>query len=215
LELKYPLEYELDPERIEKGNHWITVKLRNIGNEDLRFIKVQLNSLDSSCFVVDGLPKAFDELKQNETEDVPFQVTAFKTGDIYVSLIASKGARKPESLYWESSPMSLVVGEEKAELKSLFILTHPHVSLGETLEVEAIVQGLGQSEGLRLEFWAQTPKGTSVELAKTEIKDLSAGEEERLSATLKAEETGYYTIHAYLYDNSGRIDYKSDTILVE
>ncbi len=214
MEVKYPIEYELDPERTEEGNHWVTVKLKNIGDEDLKFVKAQLNSLDSSSILVDGLAKSIEELKRNETEDIPFEITAWKTGDIYVSLAARKGGLT-ESFYWESSPMSLVVGEEKAELKSLFVMSHPHVSLGETLDVEAIVQGLGKGEGLRLELWAQAPEGTSTELSKTDIKDIPAGEEARFSTNLKVEQAGYYTLHAYLYDKDGRIDYKSDTILVE
>ena len=214
MEVKYPIEYELEPERIEKGNHWITVKLRNIGKDDFRYVRVQLNSVDSSSILVDGMTKGFEELKPNETEEVPFQVTADKSGDIYLSMVAHTSPTGPESFMWESPPIPVVVGDEKAELKGVFILAHPRVSVGQTVEIEAIVQGLGNTDGLRLELWAQTPKEASVELTKFDLKDLPAGAEERYSASLKTDEKGYYTVHAYLYDKVGRIDYKSDTIVV-
>ncbi len=99
MEVKYPIEYDLEPGRLVEGNHWLTVKLRNIGKEDLKFLKAQLNSLDSSSFIVDRLPKSFLELKVNETEEVPFEVTAFKTGDISVSLVGRKGLSGP-AFYW-------------------------------------------------------------------------------------------------------------------
>lgn len=214
MEVKYPIEYEVEPERLEEGNHWLTVKLRNVGDEDLKLVKAQLNSLYSSNFIVDGLPKSFMELKRNETEEVPFEVTAFKTGDISVSLVAHRGMGGPP-FYWESSPIPVVVGREKAELKSMFILTHPHVKLGETLEVEAMVHSVEDDEGLTVEFWIQTLGGPTVALKKVELKGLSAGEDEQAFASLKVERKGYHTVHAYLYDETGRIDYKSDTILVK
>jgi hypothetical protein len=114
----------------------------------------------------------------------------------------------------ESPPISIVVGNEKAELKGLFVLTHPYPSLGRTSDVEAIVQGLRNSEGLKLEFWAKTPKNVSEELAKIEIKKLSAGEEAQYSTHITFKEKGYHTIHAYLYDENKRIGYRSDTVLV-
>ncbi len=214
LEVKYPLEYEVEPERLEEGNHWLTVKLRNVGSEDLSLVKVQLNSLDSSSFIVDGLPKSFMELKRDETEEVPFEVTAFKTGDISVSLVARKGLSGPP-YYWESSPMSVVVGKERAELKSMFVLTHPHVKLGETLEVEAMVHSMGDEKGLVVEFWSQVDGGPTVALNRAELRNISPGEDESVFTSLKVEKKGYHTVHAYLYDETGRIDYKSDTILVK
>jgi hypothetical protein len=47
MEVKYPTEYELDPERIDEGIHSITMKLRNIGNENFKN-EVDLDSLDSA-----------------------------------------------------------------------------------------------------------------------------------------------------------------------
>jgi len=211
MEIKYPIEYELDPESVDEGTHSIVIKLRNIGKEELKYVKVDLNSLDGHGLVVYGTYKTIEEIKQNETEEISFEVDAFRTTDVYIILTATKGFG---SFYWESSPISIVVGKEKAELKGIFVLTHPHPSLGETSEIEAIVQGLRNSEGLKLEFWVKTPKGVSEELTEIEIKKLSVAEEAQYSTNITFKEKGYYTIHAYLYDKDKRIGYKSDTILL-
>jgi hypothetical protein len=53
------------------------------------------------------------------------------------------------------------------------------------------------------------------QLEKIETKELSAGEEVRYSAEVTPKESGYYTIHAYLYHYWKRIGHKSDTIWVK
>jgi hypothetical protein len=64
-----------------------------------------------------------------------------------------------------------------------------------------------------VEFWIQTPKGSSLERA---CKKLSLGlgleEEAATLASLKVDMAGRYTVHAYLYEDNGRLDYKSDSI---
>ena len=147
MEVKYPIEFEIHPERVDKGTHSLAIKLRNIGDEDLKYVKVDLNSLDSHGLTVYGTYKTIEEIKHNETEEISFEVDAYRTTDIYIILTATKGIG---SFYWESSPISLVVGEERAELKGLFILSHPHPLVGSTAQIEAIVQGLETSESLRL-----------------------------------------------------------------
>src|SRR5512136_2298191 len=116
MEIKYPIEYELDPESIDEGTHTVAIKLRNIGNEDLKYVKVDLNSLDGHGLLVYGTYKTIEEIKQNETEEISFEVDAFRTTDVYIILTATKGLGP---FHWESSPISIVVGKEKAELKGL------------------------------------------------------------------------------------------------
>ena len=33
--IKYPLEYEITPTSIDTGRHWVTLRLKNIGAQDL------------------------------------------------------------------------------------------------------------------------------------------------------------------------------------
>ena len=212
MELKYPIEYEIHPESVDEGTHSVVIKLRNVGDEDLRYVKVDLNSLDGHGLLVYGTFKTITEIKRNETEEVSFEVEASRTADVYIILTATKGLG---SFYWESPPISVGVGKEKATLEGLFILTHPYLSIGMTADAEAIVQGLENSEGIRLEFWVETQKGVSEELKTIELQELSAGEEGHYSTTVTFKTKGFHTVYAYLYDQDKRIDYKSDTVLVK
>lgn len=33
--VKYPIEYEIAPNSVETGTHWVTVQLKNVGDETL------------------------------------------------------------------------------------------------------------------------------------------------------------------------------------
>ena len=51
---KYPIYYELNPTEIDKGTNWVTLKLKNIGNETLNNLDVQLHSVDTYNLSVYG-----------------------------------------------------------------------------------------------------------------------------------------------------------------
>jgi hypothetical protein len=51
---KYPIEYELYPTEMDVGTSWVTLKLKNIGREILRYIDVQLHSRDTHNLTVYG-----------------------------------------------------------------------------------------------------------------------------------------------------------------
>ena len=97
----------------------------------------------------------------------------------------------------------------------LLYLSNPYGTIGRELEVEATVKGLGNSDGLDLEFWADTPSGRYEELAKIKTKKLSRGEEASYTAKITPKEEGYYTIYASLYDNLRRIVRDSEILWVE
>ena len=208
----YPIEYELNPEKIDLGIHWLTLDLKNVGNETLKKVDIRLHSLDTLHLTVIGTGKFLEDLKPNETEVVPFQVIAYGTANIYTTIKAQKNGHP---FHWESPEMTIKVKEEKAERVNLFVLTYPYTQLGHTLEAEVTILGLQHSEGLILEFWAKTPKGAFEELAKIEIIELSSGDRVRYSAEITPKETGYYTIHAYLYDYGKRIGHKTDSIFIQ
>jgi hypothetical protein len=87
--------------------------------------------------------------------------------------------------------------------------------IGRELEVEATVKGFGNSSGLDLRFWADTPSGNYEELADIKTKSLSNGEEASYTAKIKPKEEGYYTVYASLYDKDRRIGREFDTIWVQ
>jgi hypothetical protein len=200
---------------MDVGTNWVTLKLKNIGYETLRYIDVQLHSRDTYNLTVYGtglfgaghyLPK----LESDEEREMVFRVNALGSATVYVTI---KGRRDGNRyLTWESGWMNLRVSEEKAEIGRLLVLSNPYTSIGKTISAEATIKGLRENTGLKLEFWVEPPSGKSEEQATIEIKDLPVGEEARYTAEFTPQETGYYTIYAYLYDGWKRIGYKTEGI---
>jgi hypothetical protein len=212
---KYPIEYELNPTVVDKGTHWLTLKLKNIGGTTLKELDVQLHSLDTLnlSFPVYGTGHYLPEFKPGEEREVVFRVNAYGPASVYATI----GARKDgDYFWWESGWTRIYIGEEKAELERLLVLSHPYTTIGKTLSAEATIKGLQKSTaGLKLEFWVETPSEKFEEQAKIDIKELSAGEEARYSAEFTPKETGKYTIHAYLYDGWRRAGHKTNIVYAQ
>ncbi len=209
--IKYPLEYELTPTSMDSGRHWVTLRVKNIGTQDLTGLDLNLNSLDAYSISVLGTGSYISILEPNESRELPFQVSANRTGSLYLTL---DGWKDGQRFHWESPGLPITVGAETAKLVSLFAMTEPYSILGERVRCEATVRGLGQSEGLKLEFWADTPGGEFEELAIVETKSLSPGEEATYSAEVTPDEEGLYTIYAYLYDGVRRIGREVEYVYV-
>ncbi len=214
---KYPIEYELNPTSIDKGNSWLTLKLKNTSNDTLRGIDVQLHSLDTYYLTVYGAWSGFGsghyvkELQPNEEVELVFRINASGSADVYATIMAREDVNY---FWWESGETHIYVREEKAELERLLVLSHPYTQIGKTLSAEATVKGLSKVTGLKLVFWVEPPSGKSEKQATTEIKELSPGEEARYTAEFTPKETGDYKIYAYLYDGWQRIGHKTNTIYV-
>ena len=218
MRLKYPIEYDLNPTKIDKGNNWVTLKLKNISKDTLRGVDVQLHSLDTYYLTVYGTwwgfgsGQYFKELKPNEEVELVFRINALGSADVYATIMSHIYEKY---FWWESGWTHIYVSEEKAELERLLVLSHPYTQIGKTLSAEATVKGLRKGTGLKLEFWVEDPLGKSEKQATTEIKELSAGEEARYTAEFTPKETGYYSIYAYLYDGWQRIGHKTNYIYVQ
>jgi hypothetical protein len=205
---------------MDKGKQWLTLKLKNIGNKTLKRLDVEMHSLDtfylSPLFFGSGSGQYLKELKPNEEVELVFRINALGSADVYATILARE---EKNYFWWESGWTHIRVGEEKAEIERLLVLSHPYTQIGKTLSAEATVKGLRKGTGLKLEFWVETPSGKFEEQATTEIKELSAGEEARYSAEFTPKEMGYYTIYAYLYDawrNGWReISHKTNSIYAQ
>jgi hypothetical protein len=214
LKYKYPFEYELDPTEIEKGTNWVTLKLKNIGNETLRDLDAQLHSRDTYNLSIFGswsygAGQLITELEPNKEVRLVFRANAIGSANVYATL---KGRKDGKYFWWESSWTSLHLSDEKAEIGSLLVLSHPYTTIGKTISAEATVKGLRKNGVLTLEFWVETPSGKNEQQAKMDIKDLPVGEESRYTAEFTPKETGFYTIYAYLYDGYMRIGYKTEHV---
>jgi hypothetical protein len=211
---KYPFEYELNPSEIEKGSNWITLKLKNIGNETLTDLDVQLHSVDTYNLSVFGswfygAGQFIAKLGPNDEKDLLFRVNAVGSADVYATI---KMSRDGKYSWWESSWTSMHVSDEKAHLESLLVLSNPYTTIGKTISAEATIKGLRKNGGLKLEFWVETPSGKNEQQAAIDIKELPVGEKSRYTAEFTPKETGRYSVYAYLYDGWKRIDRKMNYI---
>jgi hypothetical protein len=209
--VKIPLEYELTPTEIRTGTRWMTLRLKNIGTLPLTALDVRLNSLDAYSLAVYGTGDYVASLDPGDEHLVAFQVVANATTNVYVT---AEGWQDGVLFYWESPYIWIRIGEQVAELANLFAMTEPYPPVGKALRCEATVRGMAPSEGLTLEFWANTPTGRFEELASIETKALSLGEEARYAAEITPEEKGSYTIYAYLYDDGRRLDRQTERVYV-
>jgi hypothetical protein len=218
LRLKYPIEYELNPTEMDKGKQWLTLKLKNTGNETLKRVGVELHSLDTyylfPLIFPSGIGHYIGEFKPNEEREVAFQINASGSADVYATINARKDGGY---FWWESGWTHITVSEEKAEIGRLLVLSNPYTTIGKTIRAEATIKGLRKvtGRGVKLEFWVEPPSEKLEKQATIEIKDLPVGEEARYSAEFTPKETGLYTIYAYLYDGWRRIDRKTERIYAQ
>lgn len=208
--IRYPIRYELSPSTIDTGSRWVTVTLKNVGAETLSGLDVNLNSFDTYSVTVFGTGRYISILAPGQEQLLSFQVSALYSTSVYITV---DGLRDSDSFHWESPYIPLTVGQEVAELVSVFAMTQPYPPLQEKLNVEATVRGIRQTDdGLELQFWASTPSGKFEELARVETKSLDPGEEVTYSAEITPEESGMHTIYAYLYDDGKRIDRETEHV---
>ena len=215
--LKHPFKYELTPAEIEEGLSWLTLKLKNIGEETLNGLDIQLHSLDTYNLMVYGTWGIgagiyLTELGPNKETECFFRVNAVGPANVYATI---KGRKDGDNFWWESGWTNIRLIKEKAEIGHLLVLAHPYTTIGKTLSVEATVKGLKKSSGLVLEFWVETPSGKSEKQATIDLKDLPVGEEARYTAEFTPKETGSYTIYAYLFEGWMRIGHKTETVYAQ
>jgi hypothetical protein len=73
---------------------------------------------------------------------------------------------------------------------------------------------LGDSDGLGLAFWGQTPLGKFEELADVKTRKMSRGDETVYKAKLKPKEDRYYAVYVNLYDDYRNIGRAYDRLYV-
>jgi hypothetical protein len=208
---KYPIEYDLSPETLEKGTQWLILRLKNVGDDNLHNLDIKMHSTDSLQISFRNPSGYIHRLTPNEEQYLNFQVDVHGTTALYTSI---RYFKEGGSFHWDSPWIREQVHGDVAELESILV-SIPYGTIGRELEIEAIVKGLGNSDGLDLEFWVDTPSGKYEELAKIKTKKLSRGEEASYTTRITPKEEGYYTIYASLYDNYRRIGRDSDTIWIE
>ncbi|HXX95699.1 MAG TPA: hypothetical protein VEL11_01100 [Candidatus Bathyarchaeia archaeon] len=211
LRRKYPFEYELSPETLEPGTRWLTLRLKNIGNDSMHNLDINMHSTDSLQISLRKSSDHIFRLTPDEDRLLSFQVDAHGTTSLYFSV---RYFKEGGSFHWDSPWIREQVHGEVAELERILV-SNPYGIIGRELEAEATIKGLGSSDGLDLQFWADTPSGEHEELAEIKTKKLSRGEEVSYTAKITPKEKGYYTVYASLYDHNRRIGKNFDIMWVE
>jgi hypothetical protein len=208
---KYPIEYELSPDTLEKGTQWLTLRLKNVGNENLHNLDIKMHPTDSLQISFRDPSEYIYRLRSDEENYLSFQVDVHGTTSLYFSI---RYFKEGGSFHWDSPWIRQQVLGEVAELEGILV-SNPYGIIGRELEAEATIKGLGNSDELDLTFWMDTPSGKYEELAEIKTKKLSRGEEISYTAKITPKEEGYYTVYASLYDNRRRIGRHFDTLWVE
>jgi hypothetical protein len=208
---RYPIEYEVSPNEIDRGMRWLTLRLKNVGGEPLSGLGVRLHSMDEYSIAIAGEGNYVESLLPGKREEIPYRVSADLTGRVCVSVEGWKGEERFE---WESPGIKIQVGEAPADLVSVLALTEPYPSPGEKLRCDAIVRGLEPAGDLKLEFWVQKPTGTFDKLAALANLRVSPGEENTVTVEVTPQQEGDHMVHAYLYDGPKRIGHATDRVYV-
>jgi hypothetical protein len=211
IRFKSPIEFEFSPDSLERGTHWLTLRLKNAESDDLQNLNVKMHSLDSLHISFHNPNEYIFLLKSGEEKYLNFQVDAYWSSHVYISIHGSKDG---EHFHWESPLIRETVFGDPAEIERIFV-ANPYGTLGKDLEVDAVVKGLSSSDGLGVAFWAETPSGKFEELAEMKTKKMSKGDETSYKAKIKPKEEGFYTVYVNLYDENRLIDKGYDTMWVE
>lgn len=208
---KFPFEYELSPNTLEKGTQWLTLGLKNVGDESLHALDIMMHSADSHQISFRSPSGYINRILPDEECFVGFQVDAHGTTDLYFSI---RYYKEGGSFHWDSPWIRNKVLGEVAELEGILV-SNTYAVIGRELEAEATIKGLENSNELDLQFWVDTPSGEHEEIAEIKTKKLSPGEEVSYTAKITPKEVGYYTVYASLYSNGRRIGRDSDSLWVE
>src|SRR5215475_7412360 len=116
---KYPIEYDLSPDTLENGAHWLTLRLQNKGDENLQNLNIKMHSLDSFHISFRNPSDYIYLLKPNEEKYLNFQVDANVTSHLYVSIHGRKDGGG--HFHWDSPLLKEVVLGDDVEIETILV----------------------------------------------------------------------------------------------
>lgn len=212
MRLKRPFEYDIKPNKLNRGDNWITVDLKNMSADVLSHLDIQLHSLDSLFINVYNKSSYITEIQPKDIRSIPSHLQVNGNARLYVTIT---GYRDGVYFFWETPVKKMQIRSDIAEIQELFILTHPYTAIGKTIEVEAILKAIKVGKKLELSFWVDTKNETMKKIADIETKELEEGEEIRYSVEFTPRKEGIHEIYAYLYDGNKILGRKTNTMYVQ
>ena len=209
---KYPFEATVTPEVLDRGRHWITVRLRNVSPERLTDVSATLYTYNS--YDLDVLPSGsfhfVKELAPQETEMLNFHVFANHTGRVYLHVTAY---RYGVFVSWYSPHHEVRLVEDPAEIQTFFV-NRPYWAYEETIETETVVHAHRDVSELRLEVAATPPSKSHTLMDVIDIDFIAQGGTKRFVSELYASEEGLYLLTARLFHRQKLINSKQTSCYV-
>jgi len=203
---KHPLEATVTPEVLERGRHWITVRLRNVSTERLVDVSATLYTYNS--YDLDVLPSGsfhfVQELRPHDMAALNFHVFANHTGWVYLHVTAY---RDGAFVNWYSPYYEVRLIEDPAEIKTFFV-NRPYWAYEETIETETVVRAHRDVPNLRLEIAATPPSKAHTLMDVIDIDFIAEGGTKRFVSELYASEEGTYFLTARLFHDQKLISSK-------
>lgn len=109
-----------------------------------------MHSLDSVHITFINPNHYIYHLEPDEEKYFEVEVEANKTSHLYISI---HGRKNGDHFYWDSGLIREQVLGDPAEIERVFV-SSPYSNIDVELEVETVVKGLSDSNGLALAFWA-------------------------------------------------------------
>ena len=191
---KHPLEATVSPEVLERGRHWITVRLRNVSTERLVDVSATLYTYNSHDLDVlsSGSFHFVQELSPHDMAALNFHVFANHTGWVYLHVTAY---RDGAFVNWYSPYYEVRLIEDPAEIQTFFV-NRPYWAPEETIETETVVHALRDVSDLRLEIAATPPSKSHTLMDVVDIDFIAEGGTKRFVSELYASEEGMYHLTA-------------------
>jgi hypothetical protein len=203
---KYAFEAIVTPKVLERGRHWITVKLRNVSTDPLVDVSATLYTTNSHD--IDTLPSGsfhyVKELRPQDTEVLNFHVFANHTGWVYLHVTAY---RYGAFVSWYSPHHEVRLIEDPAEIQTFFV-NRPYWAYEETIETETVVHAHRDVPNLRLEIAATPPSKAHKLMDVVDIDFIAGGGTKRFVSELYASEEGMYHLTARLFHEQKLISSK-------
>jgi hypothetical protein len=203
---KHPFEATVTPEVLERGRHWITVKLRNVSTEPLVDVSATLYTYNTHDLDVlpSGAFRFVKGLRPQDTEVLTFHVFANHTAWIYLHVTAH---RDSAFVSWYSPYYEVRLIEDPAEIQAFF-MNRPYWAYEETIETETVVQAHRGVPNLRLEIAATPPSKSHTLMDVIDINFIAEGGTKRFVSELYASEEGMYHLTARLFHEQKLISSK-------
>jgi len=207
---RLPVIVKLEPREISRGRSQVSLKIKNVGEEEIETLEVGLSSLNQSLLEVQDSLKWLSNIQPDETAIVPFDISAFSSARVYIKIF---GYVDNDRFSWESPGIRLKVGDEVAEIDNLLIKGDANQKVGQRVEAEATIRGLKPDSKISLDYWVNMPNEVFTHLGEVsiEVNEIDIVKS-RIEFTPESE--GLYTVYAYLYDGLRQIDRDIDKVLI-